>query len=182
MEKITTIGLDIAKQVFQVHGVDAAGVILVRRKLRRDDVIGFFEEVHLPHPEDLYDRYPGNLSGGQRQRVMIATALLCGPKLLIADEPTTALDVTTQMHILRLLKDLQQERRMSMIFVTHDFGVVAEIADSVVVMREGKIVEAGSKLSVLNSPRHDYTRSLLRDLRDTATPDRPSIDAPRFSR
>jgi ABC-type glutathione transport system ATPase component len=101
------------------------------------------------------------LSGGQRQRVMIAMALALEPALLIADEPTTALDVTTQMQILRLIKEIQTRRGTGVLFITHDFGVVAEIADRVVVMQEGRVVEAGSAAAVLNAPQHPYTKALI---------------------
>lgn len=105
--------------------------------------------------------YPDELSGGQRQRVMIAMSIACEPALLIADEPTTALDVTVQAQILRLLDDLKQRMNMAMLFITHDFGVVADIADEVIVMFRGKIVEQGSVNTVLNHPQHPYTKALL---------------------
>ncbi len=105
--------------------------------------------------------YPDELSGGQRQRVMIAMSIACEPALLIADEPTTALDVTVQAQILKLLDELKQRMNMAMLFITHDFGVVADIADDVVVMFRGEIVEAGEKNEVLNHPKHPYTQALL---------------------
>src|SRR5690606_22531576 len=105
-----------------------------------------------------YHQYPFRLSGGQRQRVMIAIALAMEPAVLIADEPTTALDVTTQAQILDLIRDIQRRKGMSVMFITHDFGVVAEIADSVVVMEKGKIVEQGSADKVLKDPEHPYTK------------------------
>src|SRR6201999_136545 len=105
--------------------------------------------------------YPHQLSGGQRQRVMIAMALSLGPRLLIADEPTTALDVTTQAQILKLIRRLQVEREMSVLFITHDFGVVADMADKVVVMRHGRVVESGVTATVLGQPTHSYTRALI---------------------
>ncbi len=107
------------------------------------------------------DSYPDELSGGQRQRVMIAMSIACEPRLLIADEPTTALDVTVQAQILKLLDDLKTRMNMGMLFITHDFGVVADIADNVVVMFRGEIVEAGTKQQVLNNPQHPYTKALL---------------------
>jgi peptide/nickel transport system ATP-binding protein len=107
------------------------------------------------------DSYPDELSGGQRQRVMIAMSIACEPRLLIADEPTTALDVTVQAQILKLLDSLKTRMNMGMLFITHDFGVVADIADNVVVMFRGKIVEAGTKAEVLEHPQHPYTRALL---------------------
>ena len=110
-------------------------------------------DVRLPEPEALVDAYPHQLSGGQRQRIMIAMALVLQPALLIADEPTTALDVTTQAQILRLIKELQRERGTGVLFITHDFGVVAEIADRVAVMQTGRIVEAGEARQVLSRAR-----------------------------
>ena len=118
-------------------------------------------EVQIERPELRVDEYPHRLSGGQRQRVMIAMAIACRPELLIADEPTTALDVTVQAEILSLMQELQRRRGMSLFFITHDFGVVAQIADRVAVMREGRIVETGPLDDVLERPAHDYTRQLL---------------------
>ncbi|CAN4272272.1 COG1123 ATPase components of various ABC-type transport systems, contain duplicated ATPase [Methylophilaceae bacterium] len=112
-------------------------------------------------PENRSNSYPDELSGGQRQRVMIAMSIACEPCLLIADEPTTALDVTVQAQILTLLDELKTRMNMGMLFITHDFGVVADIADQVVVMFRGEIVEAGSKQQVLNNPQHPYTKALL---------------------
>jgi peptide/nickel transport system ATP-binding protein len=120
-----------------------------------------FADVHLPDPARLMNAYPHQLSGGQRQRVMIAMALALEPALLIADEPTTALDVTTQAQILLLLRELQQKRGTGVLFITHDFGVVADIADRVVVMRYGEVVESGKTEDVLYRPQHDYTRMLI---------------------
>ena len=112
-------------------------------------------------PTDRINSYPDELSGGQRQRVMIAMAISCSPKLLIADEPTTALDVTVQAQILNLLNDLKLKFQMTMLFITHDFGVVEDIADDVAVMFQGEIVEQGSVANVLKKPQHPYTRALL---------------------
>ena len=128
---------------------------------RRKRTLKLLEEVHLPDPERLFGSYPHQLSGGQRQRIMIAMALALDPKLLIADEPTTALDVTTQAQILKLLKQLNARHDAGIMFITHDFGVVAEIADRVVVMRQGEIVEQGTADEVLNNPQHAYTRALI---------------------
>jgi peptide/nickel transport system ATP-binding protein len=128
---------------------------------RRERVLALMRRVHLPDVEKLYGSYPHQLSGGQRQRVMIAMALILEPSLLIADEPTTALDVTTQAQILALLKELQRERGTGVLFITHDFGVVADIADRVVVMKDGRVVEAGPAAAVLKSPREDYTKMLI---------------------
>jgi len=112
-------------------------------------------------PTDRINSYPDELSGGQRQRVMIAMAISCSPKLLIADEPTTALDVTVQAQILNLLNDLKLKFQMTMLFITHDFGVVDDIADDVAVMYQGEIVEQGRVLNVLKNPKHPYTKALL---------------------
>ena len=124
-------------------------------------VVELFKQVMLPRPEAIYDSYPHELSGGQKQRVMIAMAIACHPKLLIADEPTTALDVTVQLEILKLLRKLQAETGMGMIFITHDLGVVAEIADDVAVMHNGEILERGTVQDILNHPQHPYTQGLL---------------------
>jgi len=127
----------------------------------RSRVLDLFREVRLPDAERLYHSYPHQLSGGQCQRVMIATALALDPAVLIADEPTTALDVTTQARILRLMLDLRERHGTGILFITHDFGVVAEIADRVGVMRQGRLVESGTRDEVLNRPREAYTRALI---------------------
>jgi len=139
---------------------------------RRERAIALLTEVGLPDPERAMRAFPHQLSGGQRQRVMIAMALALEPALIIADEPTTALDVTTQAQILSLLKELQRRHGTALMFITHDFGVVSEIADEVVVMRRGKIVETGSADVVLRSPRHDYTLALLAAVPSMIPPDR----------
>ena len=128
---------------------------------KRRRAVEALRDVGLPEPELLIDSYPFRLSGGQRQRVMIACALLLEPALLIADEPTTALDVTTQAQILKLIRELQQRRGTAVLFITHDFGVVSQIADQVVVMQTGSVVEAGPAAQVLARPRHPYTRKLI---------------------
>lgn len=127
----------------------------------KNESISLFSAVKLPDPEQVFYKYPHQLSGGQKQRVMIAMALSCKPKILIADEPTTALDVTVQKEILHLLLELKKERKMSMIFITHDLSVVHEIADNVIVMKQGKIVEQGKVEKVFNSPSHPYTKALI---------------------
>ncbi len=132
-----------------------------RKAEAKKRVISLFKQVMLPRPEAIYDSYPHELSGGQKQRVMIAMAIACNPKLLIADEPTTALDVTVQLEILKLLRKLQAETGMGMIFITHDLGVVAEIADDVAVMHDGEILERGTVQEILNHPKHPYTQGLL---------------------
>ena len=134
---------------------------MVSRAEAKKRVIELFKQVMLPRPEAIYDSYPHELSGGQKQRVMIAMAIACHPKLLIADEPTTALDVTVQKEILKLLRQLQAETGMGMIFITHDLGVVAEIADNVAVMHNGEILERGTMQDILNHPKHPYTQGLL---------------------
>jgi len=127
-------------------------------------------DVHIPDPPGAAKAYPHELSGGQRQRAMIAMALALDPKLLIADEPTTALDVTTQAQILKLVRELQQRRRTAVLFITHDFGVVAEIADRVVVMQHGRVVEHGPAKDILHRPRHDYTKQLIAAVPPLAAP------------
>ncbi|MGY3212141.1 ABC transporter ATP-binding protein [Mucilaginibacter sp. HD30] len=123
--------------------------------------IQLFNEVQLPRPEAIFDSYPHQLSGGQKQRVMIAMALACDPEILIADEPTTALDVTVQKTILALLHKLKEQREMSLIFISHDLGVVSEIADRLLVMYKGEIVEQGDVEVLFNNPQHPYTKGLL---------------------
>ena len=133
----------------------------VTRRAARERVIALFGQVMLPRPEAIYDSYPHELSGGQKQRVMIAMAIACNPQILIADEPTTALDVTVQKEILKLLRQLQQETGMGMVFITHDLGVVSEIADDVLVMHNGEVMERGEVRQVLEHPQHPYTQGLL---------------------
>ncbi|MGL6112836.1 MAG: ABC transporter ATP-binding protein, partial [Rubrivivax sp.] len=128
---------------------------------RKTRIIAMIEQVHLPDPVRMYDSFPHQLSGGQRQRIMIAMALILGPSLLIADEPTTALDVTTQAQTLKLIKELQTERGTGVLFITHDFGVVAEIADRVAVLKHGQLVEMGPTDDILRRPQHPYTRMLI---------------------
>jgi peptide/nickel transport system ATP-binding protein len=133
----------------------------VSKSEARKQTITLFEKVKLPDPERAFTSYPHQLSGGQKQRVMIAMALSCNPSVLIADEPTTALDVTVQKRILDLMKDLQTESDTSVMFITHDLGVIAEIADRVIVMYKGSIVEEGSVQNIFKNPQHPYTKSLL---------------------
>ncbi|MCY1199790.1 Glutathione import ATP-binding protein GsiA [compost metagenome] len=128
---------------------------------RRAKVLDMFRSVHLPDVERIFDSYPHQLSGGQRQRIVIAMALILEPKLLIADEPTTALDVTTQKQILALIKELQVKHRTAVLFITHDFGVVAEISDRIVVMNRGDLVESGTRNEILAEPKQSYTRRLV---------------------
>ncbi len=133
----------------------------VSKKEAMDRVISLFDEVGIPDPEQRTKYYPHQMSGGQKQRVMIAMALACNPKLLIADEPTTALDVTIQKQILDLIRDLRDQRQMAVLFITHDLGVIAEIADEVLVMYRGKVVEQGNVLDIYENPQHPYTKGLL---------------------
>ena len=140
-------------------------VIFTHQEMPKEDrfqrMVRLLRDVHLPDPERILYSYPHQLSGGQRQRAMIAMALILEPAVLIADEPTTALDVTTQAQILSLIRDLQKEHQTGVLFITHDFGVVAEIADRVAVMQHGRLVEFGEAKQVLNAPQHPYTRSLI---------------------
>jgi peptide/nickel transport system ATP-binding protein len=128
---------------------------------RRRRIRAMIEQVHLPEPDRIIASFPHQLSGGQRQRIMIAMALILEPALLIADEPTTALDVTTQAQILRLIRELQRDHGTGVLFITHDFGVVAEIADRVAVLRHGELVEVGPTAAILREPKHPYTRMLI---------------------
>ncbi len=142
--------------------------VMLHRKCGRAEArarsVELLGKVQLPNPEEMVDRYPHQMSGGMRQRAMIALALACDPVLLIADEPTTALDVTTEAQILDLLKSLQDELGMAIIFITHNFGVVADIADRVAVMYLGRIVETGSVDDIFYAPKHPYTQALLQSI------------------
>jgi peptide/nickel transport system ATP-binding protein len=153
LNPLRSIGDQIA-EVFSVHTTLSRAEIAGK-------VLALLADVRIPDPKAAARAYPHELSGGQRQRAMIAMALALDPKLLIADEPTTALDVTTQAQILKLIRELQQRRKTAVMFITHDFGVVAEIADRVVVMQQGRIVEQGPAAAVLNHPQHAYTRQLI---------------------
>lgn len=133
----------------------------ITRRQAREQTIELFEQVELPEPAQMLNRYPHQLSGGQKQRVMIAMAMSCNPALLVADEPTTALDVRVQKNILDLLKKLQLQQQMAILFITHDLGLVSAYAEDVLVMRQGEIVEQGPTARVLQDPRHAYTRALL---------------------
>lgn len=133
----------------------------ISKAAARQKTIELFEKVKLPHPSTIINRYPHELSGGQKQRVMIAMAMSCNPSLLIADEPTTALDVTVQKTILQLMKELQQETGIGILFITHDLGVVEELADKIVVMYKGSIVEQGTVKELFSNPQHPYTKALL---------------------
>ena len=153
LNPVMTIGSQI-DEIFRFH-------VNMTSKDRIAAAIKLLEDVNLPEPAQIMNAYPHELSGGQRQRSMIAMALALGPKILIADEPTTALDVTTQAQILKLIKEMQNRLKTGVLFITHDFGVVADIADRVIVMQEGLIVETGSVKQVLSSPTHQYTKDLI---------------------
>jgi peptide/nickel transport system ATP-binding protein len=150
--------------VFTV-GSQVAEALILHQKLSKEQArnrtVELFAEVGIPEPAQRYDSYPHQMSGGQKQRVMIAMALSCNPKLLIADEPTTALDVTIQAQILDMLRKLRDQRGMAILFITHDLGVIAEIADDVLVMYRGEMVEYGSVLDIYSKPKHPYTKGLL---------------------
>ncbi len=156
-------------EMFEAHG-------LLTPKERRAKALSLAREVGLPDPERIVRAYPHQLSGGQRQRAMIAMALALEPAVLVADEPTTALDVTTQAQILKLIRNLQRNRNMAVMFITHDFGVVADIADQVVVLRHGKVVEEGPAATVFNDPQHDYTKALLAAVPSMDPPAREPLD------
>jgi peptide/nickel transport system ATP-binding protein len=164
--------LRIGEQIAEALRAHGAGATAARR------VPELLEAVRLPDPAAIASSYPFRLSGGQRQRVMIAMALALEPSLLIADEPTTALDVTTQMQILRLVREIQGRRGTGVMFITHDFGVVAEIADRVAVMQKGHVVEQGMARDVLDRPQHPYTRALIAAVPHGAATPRPPVEGP----
>lgn len=154
--------------VFTV-GEQMAELLRTHQRIRKESELRrlaqqYFEEVELPRPDALYDAYPHELSGGMQQRVLIACALACRPQLLIADEPTTALDVTTQAQILRMLRRVRKEHGMAMLWITHDLSVVAQIADRIAVLYAGSVAEIGPTRDVLGSPQHPYTQSLIASL------------------
>lgn len=144
----------------QVAEILAQHTHLSQKEIRQE-VLSLFEKVKLPNPESIYNKYPHQISGGQKQRVMIAMAIACKPKILIADEPTTALDVTVQKEIIQLLKELQQQTRMSIIFISHDLSLVSDIANRVLVMYKGEIVEQGEAQQIFKNPQHNYTKALI---------------------
>ena len=153
LNPVVAIGKQVTEQIRAHRAVSEAAAI--------NEAAGLLEQMGLKDVRGVLKAYPHQLSGGQRQRVMIAMALSLSPRLLIADEPTTALDVTTQAQILKLIKRIQAERGMSVLFITHDFGVVADMADKVVVMRHGRVLESGVTAQVLREPAHSYTRALI---------------------
>ena len=153
LDPVYPIGQQIAEAVMRHKGLDRANAM--------DTALDMLRRVKIPSPERRLKNYPHELSGGMRQRVMIALALACRPKLLLADEPTTALDATVQIQILLLLRELQREFGMGVIFVTHDIGVAVEISDRIAVMYAGAIVEEGTTAEIIKDPRHPYTKGLL---------------------
>ena len=155
LNPVMTVGVQVA-EVLKIH-------LGLKNEAVKKKVISLFEEVALKDPEERYYWYPHQLSGGQKQRVMIAIALACEPDLLIADEPTTALDVTIQAQVLELLKKIRDTRDLSILFITHDMAVVSQMADSVAVMKEGEILEQAECKEFFANPQHSYTKSLLRD-------------------
>jgi len=167
LNPVETVGQQI-EEVLAIHRAQLS------RRARRQRVLDMLASVHLPEPLRIFDSYPHQLSGGQRQRVVICMALILEPRLLIADEPTTALDVTTQKQILTLIRELQAQHHTAVLFITHDFGVVAEIADRVVVMNQGKIVEVGTCRQILAKPQADYTRMLVSSVPSLVPEPRPA--------
>ena len=159
-------------EMFEAHGQ-------LTPKERRARAVALAGEVGLPNPGQIVRSYPHQLSGGQRQRAMIAMALALEPAVLVADEPTTALDVTTQAQILKLIRDLQTRRNMAVLFITHDFGVVAEIGDRVLVLRHGRVVEEGPASAVLGRPQAAYTKTLLAAVPTMDPPSRPPLSGPK---
>lgn len=153
LSPVHTVGAQICEAIMLHHDCNASSA--------REQAVAMLDKVGIPEPMRRFDNYPHELSGGMRQRVVIAMALVCRPELLIADEPTTALDVTIQAQVLGLIRSLQREIGCSVLMVTHDFGVVAQMADDVIVMKHGLIVERGPVRSVLKKPQHAYTRALL---------------------
>jgi len=165
-----TVSMIFQEPMLALDPVYTLGQQITEAILRHEDVtpeqahsraLELFEKVQIPSPERRLNAYPHEMSGGMRQRAMIALALACRPKVLLADEPTTALDATVQIQILLLLRALQRELGLSIVFVTHDIGVAVEIADKIAVMYAGRIVESGSVADILHTPRHPYTRGLL---------------------
>ena len=164
LNPVERVGAQIG-EVLEIHSRISAGE-------RRERILDVMRSVHLPDPEQMIDAFPHQLSGGQRQRVMIAAALVLDPVLLIADEPTTALDVTTQAQILSLIAELRERRGTGVLFITHDFGVVAEIAHRVVVMQHGWIVEVGTREEIIKVPRETYTKTLISSVPSLTPPAR----------
>ncbi len=162
LDPVYTVGRQITEAIRKHEGISEAAA--------RARALALFERVRIPSPERRLDAYPHEMSGGMRQRAMIALALACNPQVLLADEPTTALDATVQIQILLLLRELQRELGLTVIFVTHDIGVAVEVADRIAVMYAGRIVETGTVGEVIGNPRHPYTRGLLAARVDEAVP------------
>ena len=156
LDPVYTVGQQIIEAILRHENISQAEA--------RQRALSLFERVRIPSPERRLDAYPHEMSGGMRQRAMISLALASGPQLLLADEPTTALDATVQIQILLLLRELQRELGLSVIFVTHDLGAAVEVADRVAVMYAGRIVEQGTTRTLIRAPRHPYTRALLKSL------------------
>jgi len=169
LNPVMTVGEQVA-EVLRVH-------LGLKKEAVKEKVISLFKEVALKTPHERYNWYPHQLSGGQKQRVMIAMALACEPDLLIADEPTTALDVTIQAQVLRLLKEIQKKRSLSILFITHDMAVVSQMADRIAVMKQGKILEESACQDFFRHPQHAYSQHLLKDARgdDAAREQRGSV-------
>ena len=170
LNPVYSVGDQIAETLRLHRGLD--------RKAARAEAVRLLDEVGIPEPGRRVDDYPHQLSGGMRQRVMIAMAIACAPKLLIADEPTTALDVTIQAQILELLAELRKAHGMAVMLITHDLGVVAEVCDRVIVMYAGQIVESGTVEDIFGRPAHPYTRGLLASLPSVGTPGRRLASIP----
>jgi len=166
--------MTIGRQIDELLKIHIKFSDLLSARERRMRILSLMADVHLKDPERIYAAYPHQLSGGQRQRAMIVMALILEPDILIADEPTTALDVTTQAQILQLIRALQRKHQMAVLFITHDFGVVAEIADRVAIMQQGVLVEAGSAERILSKPCHPYSQSLIAAVPKLTPPIRPS--------
>ena len=156
LNPVYTVGAQIEEMLLQHERMS--------KKEARARIVKLLEELGIPNPDVRYDQYPHEFSGGMKQRIMIAIAMVCNPNILIADEPTTALDVTIQAQILDLIRNMQKEHGTSVIFITHNMGVVAEIADDVAVMYMGRIVEQGSVEEVFNNPQHPYTKLLMKSV------------------
>jgi peptide/nickel transport system ATP-binding protein len=170
LNPVYTVGRQVAEALQRHRGMS--------RGQAQDAVVDMFREVGIPSPEERFKVYPHELSGGMKQRVMIAMALACGPELLIADEPTTALDVTIQAQILKLVQRLQADHGMAVLLITHNLKVVNQVADRVVVMYAGRIVEQADRHTLFTSPQHPYTRNLLKAIPDAGARGQPLAEIP----
>ncbi len=176
LNPVFTVGSQIIEAIWEHREAHERDGQRLTRRRAREIAIQLLRDVNIPEPERRIDQYPHQFSGGMRQRAMIAMALSCRPKLLIADEPTTALDVTIQAQILDLLRQLQQSYGMSILMITHDLGIIAELADQVAVMYAGRIVEQASVEELFNRPLHPYTQGLLRSRPRPGTPRNQPLD------